>query len=289
MTSLYPVVSGRVAEVMVSENEPVAAGAPLLKVDDRLATIKVRQAQADLDAAQAQLALVRRVPEQHADRLAQQQSAVAAMQSKLAAARHGLTRKQNLHNAKHLAVEEVRAAEEQIKELEAALSAEQAKLAELTKVDPTSEVARAEAAVAAKQGLLDEARHQLDECTLRAPAAGSVLRLHVGIGDVLAARPTQPAVLFCPAKARVVRVEVEQEYAARVAANQRAVIEDDGHGPGRWQGRVVRLSDWYTRRRSVLNEPAQQNDVRTLECIVLLDAGQPQPRIGQRMRVTIGD
>jgi hypothetical protein len=47
------------------------------------------------------------------------------------------------------------------------------------------------------------------------------------------------------------------------------------------------MSDWYTHRRSILLEPSQQNDVRTLECIVEVDPGQPPVRIGQRMRVTI--
>ena len=34
-------------------------------------------------------------------------------------------------------------------------------------------------------------------------------------------------------------------------------------------------------------EPLQFNDVRTLECIVTLDPGQPPLRIGQRVRVTL--
>jgi hypothetical protein len=51
---------------------------------------------------------------------------------------------------------------------------------------------------------------------------------------------------------------------------------------------VTRLSDWYTHRRSILLEPMQFNDVRTLESIITLDPGQPMLRIGQRMRVTLG-
>jgi hypothetical protein len=38
----------------------------------------------------------------------------------------------------------------------------------------------------------------------------------------------------------------------------------------------------------MLQEPLQFNDVRTLECIVQLDPGQPALRIGQRVRVTLG-
>jgi hypothetical protein len=72
-----------------------------------------------------------------------------------------------------------------------------------------------------------------------------------------------------------------------VAAWQAALVQDDTSASDTWRGRVLRVSDWYTHRRSILQEPFQFNDVRTLECIVALDAGQPQLRIGQRVRVTI--
>jgi hypothetical protein len=50
---------------------------------------------------------------------------------------------------------------------------------------------------------------------------------------------------------------------------------------------VIRVSDWYTHRRSILQEPFQLNDVRTLEWLIALDPGQQPLRIGQRVRVTI--
>ena len=54
-----------------------------------------------------------------------------------------------------------------------------------------------------------------------------------------------------------------------------------------WRGQVARISDWYTHRRSILQEPLQLNDVRTLECLIALDSGQPPLRIGQRVLVTL--
>jgi hypothetical protein len=50
---------------------------------------------------------------------------------------------------------------------------------------------------------------------------------------------------------------------------------------------VIRISDWYIQRRSTMPEALQYNDARTLECIIELDAGQPELRIGQRVRVTL--
>src|SRR5207244_9084019 len=99
-------------------------------------------------------------------------------------------------------------------------------------------------------------------------------------------QPKQPAILFCPDEERIVRAEVEQEFARRVTAGARATIQDDTTTSETWSGRVQRISDWYTHRRSILQEPFQFNDVRTLECIIRLDPkADAKPRIGQRVRV----
>ena len=80
---------------------------------------------------------------------------------------------------------------------------------------------------------------------------------------------------------------MEQEFARGLAIGQVASIRDDSTGEGNWTGHVIRISDWYTQRRSVMPEALQYNDARTLECIIELDAGQPALRIGQRVRVTL--
>jgi hypothetical protein len=86
---------------------------------------------------------------------------------------------------------------------------------------------------------------------------------------------------------RIVRAEVQQEWGGRVAVGQHVVLEDNTRAGQQWRGRVQRVSDWYDKRRSKIQEPFQFNDVRTLECLVAVDPGQPRLRIGQRMRVII--
>jgi hypothetical protein len=94
-------------------------------------------------------------------------------------------------------------------------------------------------------------------------------------------------VIFCPSGSRIVRAEVEQEFARSLAMGQAASIRDDTNGEGNWAGHVIRISDWYTQRRSIMQEALQYNDARTLECIIELDPNQPVLRIGQRVRVTL--
>ena len=57
--------------------------------------------------------------------------------------------------------------------------------------------------------------------------------------------------------------------------------------PGQVPATEDDISDWYTQRREVAEEQLQLKDVRTLECLIVLDPGQPPLRIGQRVRATI--
>jgi multidrug resistance efflux pump len=166
--------------------------------------------------------------------------------------------------------------------------AERAKLRELELYDASMVVKRAKVEVDVHQAQLEQAARGVRDCLLTAPADGTVLRILVGPGDVLGAQPKQAAVVFCPDGRRIIRAEVEQEFARDVAVGQLAAVQDDTTADGPiWHGRVLRVSDWYTHRRSILQEPFQLNDVRTLECLIALDPGRQPLRIGQRVRVTI--
>jgi multidrug resistance efflux pump len=284
---LTPTQPGQVVEILAREDQPVKAGDALVRLDETPARLTVEQAKADVSAAQTQLDEARKLPEQHRHRLAEQGQAVTAAQARAAAARQVQARYENLQKAGQSAPEEAAAAAERIREANAVVTAEEHKLAELKLVDPKAAVERAEANVADKKARLAQANYALGQCTVRAPVDGKILRLNVRKGELLTAQPRQPAIEFCPGGPRIVRAEVEQEYADRVALGEEVVVVDDGNPALQWRGKVVHIGDWYTQRRSVIQEPLQVNDVRTLECIVRLEA-EAQPRIGQRVRVRIG-
>ncbi len=288
VTSLYPTQPGRVAEVLVEENQAVEAGAVLLRLEDTTAGLRVQEAEADLKAARIQLVEVRKRPRQHQSRLAQMRAAIDALNNRLAAAQSVRDGKAELYARQLLRKTDLDVSSDQVKEVEALWQAERAKLEELKLLDPAADVGRAEEEVKARQARLEQAQEGLKECGLRAPTDGKVLRVLVGRGEMLGAAPKQAAILFCPDGPRIIRAEVEQEFASHVQISQQASIRDDSSEPTVWRGRVIALSDWYTQRRSVLQEPLQVNDVRTLECLIALDPGQPPLRIGQRVRVLIG-
>ena len=184
--------------------------------------------------------------------------------------------------------DEVNVADARVQAASASVAVEEKKLKQLELVDPSIDIARAQAEVDAKRAMLDSARFACDECKIKAPSAGRVLRLSVGAGETIGTLPKQPPVQFLPDGPRIVRAEVEQEFANRVKEGQAADIQDDSKAGPVWHGKVVRISDWYTHRRSIVQEPLQFNDVRTLECIIQLDPQPQMPRIGQRVRVLLG-
>jgi multidrug resistance efflux pump len=287
VTSLAPLVAGRVTQVEVQENESVKAGSVLLRLDDRLAQFRLGQVEAALVGAKEKLAQAQKLPQQHQIKRTQQQAVIEAVQYRIQGARAVLDRKRRQVQKEVGSPTEADSAETLLHELEALYRVETGKLSEIDLNDPEAGVRQAQAEVDAKEAQLNEARTALEEYNLKAPADGTVLRILVSRGDVVGALPKQPAVIFCPSGRRIVRAEVEQEFARSLAIGQAASIRDDSNGEGSWAGHVIRISDWYTQRRSVMPEALQYNDARTLECIIELGAGQLPLRIGQRVRVTV--
>lgn len=286
VAALYPVQPGQVEEIAVKEGVIVHKGEPLLRLDRRQADCLVRQARADLADAEASLVQARLLPRLQVIREAEEQAAVDAATARVRSADSVLARRLEVGNLAGSA-QETAAARAQRDAAQALLKGERKKLEELRLNDPRQTVARAEANVAAKRAQLDQALLVVDQCTLRAPADGTVLRILVRPGEALGSQPRQPALWFCPEGKRYIRAEVDQEFGYRVKVGQAAAILDDSSEGPSWHGKVTAISDWYTHRRSILPEPLQFNDVRTLECLIAVETGAAPLRIGQRVLVTL--
>jgi HlyD family secretion protein len=282
---LYPLQPGRVVKVEVQDNQEVKAAAPLFQMDETLARETVAEAEAAVTAAEAQLKQAKLQPQQHAKQIEGQEAVIAAREHELTVARLKRDHAREMVNKGLTREDLAKMADEAVKGLEDALKGEKAKLDGLKTIDPTVGVIRAEQDLKVSKANLKKARFGLSECTLKAPCDGTVLRLLVNEGETLGTNPHQPAIYFCPKKPRIVRAEVEQEFASGVALYQNASIQDDTRSGPTWKGKVVQVSDWFTKRRSIWLEPLQFNDVRTLECIIELDPATPPLRIGQRVRV----
>lgn len=179
----------------------------------------------------------------------------------------------------------VATARKQVQEVEALLQVETHRLADVEEEDSALAVDRAEAELAVAEARVRQSRSALGECVLRAPGPGVVVETLVGPGDVVGGPAGSPAVRYAAGTGRMVRVELEQEFAGRVRVGSKATVSEE-EGGGGWGGRVSRVGEWYRRRWSLAEGPGLSTDVRTVECWITL-AGSPRLRLGQRVQVRI--
>jgi multidrug resistance efflux pump len=297
ITSLHPSQLGRVAEVLVKDNDTVAADAILLRLDDSAARFRVAEAKALVDKAVAQLDQAKKAPEQHRSKIAQQQAAIKMARTRIVGAQYLLAARRIQQKTDRIGryrddpvlEQEIASSVEKVKELMETAKMEQENLNILETRDPSADVEHARAEVATMRARLNQAEQVLEEHVLRAPQAGKVERVFVTQGEWLNPQSKKTAIQFCPNKPRIIRADVEQVFALRAEEGQPALVEDDGRSGKSWRGHVMRMSDWYTQRRLVAEEQLQLKDVRTLECLIELEPGQAPLRIGQRVRVTISE
>jgi multidrug resistance efflux pump len=290
-TSLGPLQPGRVAEILVRENQVVPEGTELLRLDDAGPRSRLAEAEAALGLSRFQLEQAQKVPDQHKSRIARQQSALKLVRSRLSVARDLLARRRKLAlQPSPVAAADVSASEIQVHELEELERLEDQRLSELHAQDSQADVRRAEFELVIAEARRDQARLALDECRVKAPRPGTILRILVSPGDVLGVDRSQPALLFAADGPQVIRTTVEQEFAPRIHEGEIARVQDEADPSRSWSGRVERLAGWYSQRRTVLHDPSQMSDVRTLECVIVLDPNPGQPRLclGQSVRVVIG-
>jgi multidrug resistance efflux pump len=286
---LYPLQPGRVVWV-AEEGAVVARDQPLLKLDDSLVRADLKRAEADLAGAREQLKKAKLLPEQREQQIKQIRALIQGLQSDRDGAAEQLAEAQDLFKNKMFNAHKLQAAKDAVKKVESLIEGAKAKLREAELVAPDLDIARATNAITEKEAVVEKARQAIREYQVLAPYDGTVLRVLVGVGDALGPNIRgNAAVEFCANTPLILRAEVMQEWASLVREKQAVVIEDDTSGPRqKWEGRVKRLGGWFTNRRSILQEPLQLNDNRTLEALIeVTGTVNPPFRIGQRMRVII--
>ncbi len=288
---LNPAQMGRVVAINVKEYEQVKQGHVLLQIDDRLAQLTLKGAKDALATAEAKLEQTRNLTEQHAAQIKGQEAKIEAQQANLVAAKAVLKRVTEKVSSTAATEEDRIAAAKQVDSAQALVHGAEAELAGLKSVKPELGVTLASTDVERVKSEIKKAELAIEECKMVAPSNGQIIRIQVTQGEMFAPqRPQGPTMYFVPeGKPLIVRAESEQEFADGLTEGMAVDIYDDTRSSKpHWSGKVTTVGNWYTHRRSIMLEPLQFNDVRTLECIIDFDPvknGEALPRIGQRLRV----
>lgn len=289
IASLEPAATGRVAEIFVVEGQTVQAKDKILRLEDESLKLRVKEAEDALGAVDVEVDMALEEQKLQPRRRVLQEAAITAAKNRLSAARSLYRERQKAREFGTVSTAELTGADAEVKQLEHLVEVEAARLDELTALDTGLKVRAARAKQSMAQTSLELARQTLKECLLIAPTSGVVLRIQTSVGEMVAPGTPQPAIIFRPQSPMIIRAELDQEFLGRVKPGMKATIRDDVRADSpTWTGTVARLGGWLARKRSVLLEPGEINDVRTAECIISLDGKPEGLLIGQRMRVRIG-
>ncbi len=220
-------VSGQVVEVLVSENQEVRAGAPLVRIDRADYEARLAHARANLDVARNQLT--------HASAEGEAAGAQArAAAARLQHAEQELTRARGLFEkgaGSETALDAAAAARDAAAaELRAAQRREAAERAMLGNAAP---VRQAEAA-------MREAELSLSYTTIVAPFDGRIGRKSVELGATVA--PGQPLLTLVETRGNWIVANFKETQIGRMRLGAPVDIEVDAYPAKMWHGHVESIS-----------------------------------------------
>jgi len=237
-TTVAPKVSGYIASVLVSDNEPVKAGQILAKIDDRDFRVALDQASADLAAAKAA------VRTKFAAITAQQsvidaaQATIAVDQATLTFAEQDDKRYAQLASNGYGSVQNAQQAASRLAAGRAAVARDTASLANATKqLDVLkAELAQAQATVSRDEALRSQAELNLSYTTITSAVDGTIGNRTLRVGQYVQAGTQLMAVV--PLSAAYIVANYKETQLADVHPGQPVAISVDTYPGVTFNGHV---------------------------------------------------
>lgn len=300
--------SGTVTAVHVKDGDEVKAGQPLYEFDATVQKADVKRGEAAVEFAKTKVKEAGEFVKQHeaSVKLAENDTEYAKRKVDLAKQVYDFvdTNLERGYKAEGKAPEtwkELKKSSESL--LKANVDYDNAvhtqKLAEqrrdqLKTADPTVKVKEAEAAVHQADAELAKAKSAVELCVVKAKTDGTVEQITIGPGTTIGVGTRGHALWLIPNGPRVVRAEVEAEFAHRVGVElvgKTVTIADHTDPKLTYTGTVRRIPPVFLLKRAT-SENFLGGDTRVIEVpIEVTDpspAGKPPLRIGQRVRVNLG-
>jgi HlyD family secretion protein len=224
-------VSGQLKEVLVDFNSLVKKNQLIARIDPESFEYRVRQAQADLDAARAQVAT------QQAN-IAAQRALQSQIEVSLADARRDFERKEQLAEKKFISIAEVDKSRATMNSL-----AEQVKSAQAQVEVARANAGSAAAVVKQRDAVLAQARVDLERTAIRSPVDGIVIKRSVDKGQTVAASLQAPELFIIAENLTDLRVDtsIDESEVGKIQLGQKATFTVDAF-PGRtFEGQVKQI------------------------------------------------
>jgi HlyD family secretion protein len=241
-------LSGVVDKVLVTVGDPVKAGDPLFKLDDRHLRAQLAQAQAAQQAAEARVSVA-------------------------AAALDDVTRQLKFAES----VSDPRAiSEEEVTRRRSAVQTARATLDE-TKANVVTAAAQCEMI-----------RIELQRSVVTAPTDGEVLQVKLRPGEYAVAGATaNPMILLGQPKPLHLRVDVDEHEAWRVRPGATAIAAVRGNANLKTPLAFVRFEPFVLPKKSLTGDSTERVDTRVLQAIYRIQRDDLRLFVGQQMDVFI--
>ncbi len=210
-------VSGQIKEILVDFNSSVKEGLVIARLDPETYQLRVRQAEADLDATRANQGV--------------QQAEVARARANLSNAQRDYERKKTLVEKNFISPAERDTAQNTLDAARASLAAAEA------------QARNGEAIVRQRQLQLSSARVDLERTVIRAPVDGIVVKRSIEPGQTVAASLQAPE-LFVIAKSLTdmqVETSIDEADVGRVQLGQKAGFTVDAFAGRNFEGEVKQV------------------------------------------------
>jgi membrane fusion protein, multidrug efflux system len=236
--TVSPQIEGYVAEVLVGDNQRVAAGQVLVRIDPSDARSRLEQAQAALAQAQAGLKGVNDKAALEKAMIAQRAAGVASAQAAADKAHSDLQRNDALAKQGWVSSERLQDVQSTSAQRLAGVAQAQAALEAERRTSESLGSAREQALaqISAAQAALEKARTDLDRTTIRAPVAGVVGARGVRPGQYV--RPGGALMAVVPLGEAFVIANFKETQVARLRLGQPVQIRADAFGDKAIVGRV---------------------------------------------------
>jgi len=281
---IIPQISGRLARVSIAEGDVVSAGQLIAEIENADLRADMAAAAAEVDLRQAELDRLRHGA--RAEEIAEATAGLAAAESAEHLAEAAQRRDQPLLQRKLISQSRW---DQSRAELEMATAERQRAAAALRLLQAGArieDIHAGEARLAAAVASRERASAQFGKSQIRSPIDGVVLKRDLREGETAVALSPVPLARIGDTSQLRVRADIDELDIARVRVGQTVDVRSDAFAGRSFPGKVIHVSQRMGRRNLSSGDPAEKQDAKILEALILLE-GHPDLPVGLRVDVFI--
>ncbi|TDX29959.1 membrane fusion protein (multidrug efflux system) [Modicisalibacter xianhensis] len=276
-------LSARIAEVGVTDNQPVRQGDLLLRLDDSDYRAQVAQSEAQQAVAAADITQAKRQVALQEAAIDEAKAQIDAAEADVLQARQHLQRSQSLESRQYASQQQREDDEATLRIAESTLAARRAALVSARRQLDVAQasVESAEASFEAARADLDYARNQLAKTRLIAPRNGVIGNLSAEVGDL--AQPSLTLMQLVPVESAYVIANFKETQTARMRVGQPVELHVDAYPDVTFEGVVDSLAPATGTEFSLLpNDNATGNFNKIVQRVpVKIRVTAPQDALGR--------